>query len=129
VRAESERDCGERNVLHGHHRRGVILFALFGILGIHHRDREHRRKRAMFHGDRLAQFRAGGGILDLLRFARAEREAVRIASVGTEHVKAPRLIQLVIRRERRVFEQRGELVAGDCALGESLHRTAAFDGV
>ena len=44
-------------------------------------------------------------ILELSRLALAERQAVRVAGVWSEHVEAPRLREAVIRREGRRLEQ------------------------
>src|SRR5206468_3583194 len=54
VGAESELHRGERKVLHGHHRRGVVFLALLGVLRLDHGDGDHRGQRAVLVRDVLA---------------------------------------------------------------------------
>ena len=129
VRAEPELDSHERHVLHGHHSRGIVLFASLRILVVHDGDGNHCRQRAMFRGNGFAHGGGGGRVLDLARLAVAKRESVGVASLGAKHVEAPWLGEAVIWRERRGGEDRLDLLARDGAIGESLDRASLADGV
>src|SRR5574338_1535853 len=77
----------------------------------------------------LADGVGGIRVSQLLRFALAKREAVLPASQGAEHVEAPRLSELVVRRENGGVEKRFDLLARDRAPCELLDRAPSCDGV
>src|SRR5262245_65846539 len=83
----------------------------------------------MLGRDGFAHRTGGGRIFDLPRFTLAEREPVRMASLGAEYVEAPRLGEAVVGGERRGVEQRLDLLPGDGAIGEPLDRAPFANSV
>ena len=78
----------------------------------------------MLGGDGVARRAGGLGIFDLLRFAFAEGESVRVARFGAEDVEAPGIGDAVVRGQRRQLQQSLDLGASRSALGEFADGTA-----
>src|SRR5215211_5572239 len=128
VRPKTKLDGRERNILHGHHRRRVILFANLRVVAVDDGHGDHQRKCAVLLRNGLTHFARSIRILELTRLAIAERESVSVSCLWTQNVKPPRLRESVVRRERCGLEKRFDFFSRHRAFGKSLNRATLSDG-